>query len=41
MRWQVAAIVERTFEPLGVSYPKPRGELLRELEAARKKLKAE
>lgn len=41
MRWQVAAIVERTFERLGVSYPKPRGELLRELEAARKKLKAE
>jgi len=41
MRWQVASLVERTFERLGVSYPKPRGELLRELETARKKLEAE
>jgi len=41
MRWQVASLVDLTFERLGVNYPKPRGELLRQLETARKKLEAE
>jgi PPK2 family polyphosphate:nucleotide phosphotransferase len=40
-RAQVASIVNRTFERLGVSYPEPRGEKLRALKAARAKLEAE
>jgi PPK2 family polyphosphate:nucleotide phosphotransferase len=41
MRLQVASLVNRTFEQLGVDFPKPRADQLRELEAARARLKAE
>lgn len=40
-RLQVASIVNRTFERLGVDYPEPGGEQLRALKAARTKLAAE
>ena len=41
MRAQVALIVTRTFERLGVDYPEPQDAQRRELEAARAKLRAE
>jgi PPK2 family polyphosphate:nucleotide phosphotransferase len=41
MRLQVALLVNETFERLGVDFPKPGAEQLRELKAARAKLEAE